>query len=41
VIVEGGADAALVAGIVHDGVVTISELKRAMRAGHLPVRMVA
>lgn len=41
VIVNGGADAALVAGIVHDGAVTISELKRAMRAGHLPVRMVA
>ncbi len=41
VIVKGGADAALVAGIVHDGAVTISELKRVMRAEHLPVRMVA
>jgi cyclase len=41
VIVNGGADAALVAGIVHDGVATIRDLKLAMRDAHLPVRMVA
>lgn len=41
VIIDGGADAALVAGIVHDGVVTISGLKRAMREANIPVRMVA
>ena len=40
-IVDGGADAALVAGIVHDGVATIRDLKLAMRDAHLPVRMVA
>jgi len=41
VIVSGGADAALVAGIVHDGVTTIGGLKRAMREAEIPVRMVA
>jgi cyclase len=41
VILDGGADAALVAGIVHDGVATIAELKRAMHEAHIPVRMVA
>jgi cyclase len=41
VILAGGADAALVAGIVHDGVATIAELKRAMHEAHIPVRMVA
>ncbi len=41
VLVNGGADAALVAGIVHDGVATIDELKRAMREANIPVRMVA
>ena len=40
-IVEGGADAALVAGIVHDGVETVAGLKRAMLDAHIPVRMVA
>jgi cyclase len=40
-IVEGGADAALVAGILHDGVTTIAEIKRAMRDTGLPVRMAA
>jgi cyclase len=41
VIVQGGADAALVAGIVHDGVTSVRELKLAMREAHIPVRMVA
>jgi cyclase len=40
-ILEGHADAALVAGIVHDGVETGAGLKRAMRDAHIPVRMVA
>lgn len=40
-IVKGGADAALVAGIVHDGITTIGELKRSMRDARIPVRMVA
>ena len=37
-IAEGGADAALVAGILHDGVVTVRELKAAMRGAGLAVR---
>ncbi len=37
-IAEGGADAALVAGILHDGVTTVGALKAAMRAADLPVR---
>jgi cyclase len=41
VLTRGGADAALVAGIVHDGVTTIDALKDAMRARNIPVRMVA
>jgi cyclase len=40
-IVTGGADAALVAGIVHDGTTTVTELKRAMRDAHIPVRFAA
>ena len=38
---RGGADAALVAGILHDGVTTVREIKAAMRAATLPVREVA
>ena len=34
----GHADAALVAGILHDGLVTVGAVKQAMRAEHLPVR---
>ncbi|MFI5246209.1 MAG: imidazole glycerol phosphate synthase subunit HisF [Gemmatimonadales bacterium] len=41
VIASAGADAALVAGILHDGVATVAGLKRAMRDAHIPVRMVA
>ena len=40
-IVRGGADAALVAGILHDGQVTVAALKDAMRAAGLPVREAA
>ena len=39
--VNGGADAALVAGIVHDGTTTVRAVKRAMSDARLPVRMVA
>ena len=38
---EGEADAALVAGILHDGVTTVSALKEAMHAAQIPVRAVA
>lgn len=38
---RGGADAALVAGILHDGVTTVRDIKAAMRAATLPVREVA
>jgi cyclase len=34
----GHADAALLAGILHDGLTTVGAVKRAMRAAHLPVR---
>ena len=34
----GGADAALVAGILHDGVTTVAALKEAMGAAGIPVR---
>lgn len=34
----GGADAALVAGILHDGVTTVAALKEAMAAAGIPVR---
>ncbi len=37
-ITDGGADAALVAGILHDGVTTVAALKSAMRAANLLVR---
>jgi cyclase len=37
----GGADAALVAGILHDGQVTVTDLKQAMRAAGLAVREAA
>ena len=38
VLLEANADAALVAGILHDGVTTISMIKSAMRAAQLPTR---
>lgn len=34
----GRADAALLAGILHDGIVTVGAVKDAMRAAQLPVR---
>ena len=34
----GGADAGLVAGILHDGATSVSELKAAMRESGAPVR---
>lgn len=40
-IVTGGADAALVAGIVHDGSQTVAGIKRAMRTARIPVRIAA
>ena len=39
-ITDGGADAALVAGILHDGSTTVGALKRAMRAANVSVREV-
>jgi len=41
VLIDGGADAALVAGILHDGLTTVAALKRAVRDAGLPVRGVA
>jgi len=40
-IAVGHADAALVAGILHDGQATVAELKRAMRDAGLPLREAA
>jgi cyclase len=40
-IAAGHADAALVAGILHDGQATVAGLKRAMREAGLPVREAA
>lgn len=38
VLTSGGADAALLAGILHDGVTTVPAVKAAMRSAGLPVR---
>jgi cyclase len=38
---EGGADAALVAGILHDGTTSVRAIKRALRAGGVHIREVA
>jgi cyclase len=38
---SGGADAALVAGILHDGVTTVGEIKALLAAHHVPVRRAA
>lgn len=40
-IVRAKADAALVAGIVHDGTETVAGIKRAMRDANIPVRLAA
>ncbi len=37
-ILQAGADAALVAGILHDGRTTVEEIKRAMAEAGIPVR---
>ncbi len=37
-LLEGKADAALVAGILHDGVTTVAEIKRALAVAGVPVR---
>jgi imidazole glycerol-phosphate synthase subunit HisF len=41
VLLDAGAEAALVAGILHDGETTVAELKDAMRDRGIPVRRVA
>lgn len=38
VLTEGGADAALVAGILHDGLTTVGAIKALLRADGVPVR---
>ena len=38
---HGGADAALLAGILHDGTCTVREIKTAMRNADIPVRWAA
>jgi cyclase len=40
-VLENGADAALIAGILHDGLATVSEIKEAVAARQIPVRRVA
>ena len=37
-LVQGGADAALVAGILHDGLTTVGAIKALLRGSGLPVR---
>jgi imidazole glycerol phosphate synthase subunit HisF len=37
---DAGADAALVAGILHDGLTTVSEIKAAMQASGIATRSV-
>ncbi len=41
VLAEGGADAALVAGILHDGVTTVGAIKALLQAHGVPVRTAA
>ena len=36
---EAGADAAIVAGMIHSGEYTIADIKRVMKAGTVPTRM--
>jgi cyclase len=38
ILVDGAADAALVAGILHDGVTTVTAIKRALAATGIPIR---
>ena len=39
-IAVGHADAALVAGIVHDGITTVRQIKDEMMTNNIPVRTV-
>ena len=39
-VVEGGADAVLVAGILHDGITTVRELKNVLACADIPIRTV-
>ena len=41
VLVDGGADAALVAGIVHDGATSVRQIKDLLEHENIPVRKVA
>jgi cyclase len=41
VLCEAGADAALLAGVLHDGTLAIGDLKRALAAAGVPVRRAA
>jgi len=41
VFVSGGADAALLAGVLHDGTTDIPRVKSALRAANIPVRAAA
>lgn len=41
VLQHGGADAALLAGILHDGLTTVREIKALLAAGGVPVRRIA
>jgi imidazole glycerol-phosphate synthase subunit HisF len=38
VLIDGGADAALVAGVLHDRVTTVQAIKMVLRADGVPVR---
>jgi len=40
-VIDGHADAVLVAGVLHDGTLTIERLKSAMRSASIPVREAA
>jgi imidazole glycerol-phosphate synthase subunit HisF len=40
-LVEGGADAVLVAGILHDGLTTVRDIKEVLARARIPVREVA
>ena len=40
-IVDGHADAVLIAGILHDGVTTVHALKAALASAHIPIRPVS
>jgi imidazole glycerol-phosphate synthase subunit HisF len=41
VLESGGADAALVAGMLHDGATTVRAIKECLAASGLPVRAIA